>query len=67
LFPGICRGSYQLQDSTLSFSNECPWDTYHSWEHILYGEYFLKVWGDSVEIYRYHNVFKDTYKLKRQL
>ncbi len=65
-YPGLCRGSYSIADSTVIFVNECAWNTYLDWTHILNNEFYLKTTTDKIEFYRIHETYKDLYKLTRQ-
>ena len=65
-YPGLCRGQYHVKDSTISFINECAFNTFYDWTHILSDTFSLKVKDNKVELMRRHLNFTDKYELTRK-
>lgn len=65
-YPGLCMGSYSIKDSTIVFINECAWNTFLPWNHILSGGFYLKATDDKIEFYLSNEYYKEIYVLTKQ-
>lgn len=61
-YPALCRGTYSIKGSTITFANECPWTAEFDWSLILSGDYELTKTGNKLEFSRdYRSEDSDTY------
>jgi hypothetical protein len=68
-YPAICKGTFSVTGSKISFQNSCVWTADFDGTLILTGEYDLDVSGDSLVFHRDYNgvIFsRDIYRLKKQ-
>jgi len=69
-YPALCKGTYSIEDDSITFMNECAWTAEFDWSLILSGKYKIESHGDRVEFYRDYSsmvgTFKDLYKLSRK-
>lgn len=47
-FPALCDGTYEVQGSTITFSNECVWTADFDWTLILEGTWTMS--GDAMQL-----------------
>lgn len=45
-FPALCRGTYTVSGSKITFANDCPWTAEFDWTLILSGEWDFKLTGN---------------------
>jgi len=71
-YPALCRGTYELKDSVITFINECAFITNFDWSLILSGDYDFLVENDTLKFSKIISVdsenfvIKDVYKLTYQ-
>jgi len=71
-YPALCHGTYSLQDSTITFVNECVWPAHFSWTLILSGIYYFRVEDETINFVKIlgvdsaNFVHKDVYRLTLQ-
>ena len=64
-YPAICRGSYQISDEEIAFTDSCIWTADFDWTLILSGSYkYSEKLGEIILIKEYENGSQDTYRLK---
>ena len=65
-YPGICRGSWDVTGSTVSFVDSCTWTADFDWTLILSGNYNISVENNNrIKIWRMSGAVKDEYELWR--
>lgn len=68
-YPAICKGSYEADEASITFTDSCGWTANFDWTLILNGRYDLQVKGDSIFISRSGNGTipqLDEYRLGKQ-
>jgi hypothetical protein len=71
-YPALCHGTYALQDSAVTFVNECVWPAHFDWTLILSGIYNFRIEDDTINFVKIHGidsanfVYKDVYRLTFQ-
>lgn len=64
-YPAICRGSYQISNEEIVFTDSCFWTADFDWTLILSGSYeYSEKQGEIILIKEYENGSQDTYRLK---
>jgi hypothetical protein len=64
-YPGICHGSYAINDNTISFSDSCAWTANFDWSLILNGAYSLSRNNNTLKFSRTNGNITDEYNLSR--
>ncbi|MCH7401571.1 hypothetical protein ACFOUP_14075 [Belliella kenyensis] len=64
-YPVICNGSYNIENSKITFSNNCFFTADFDWSLILNGEFDAVLSGQKLILTRSSGNFVDTYKLIR--
>lgn len=62
-FPALCRGTYTVSGSKITFANDCPWTAEFDWTLILSGEWDFKLTGNILIL---TSSSGDKYTLTRQ-
>jgi heat shock protein HslJ len=65
-YPAICRGTYTISGSTITFADECFWTADFDWTLILSGTFSMTVTGDELVLERSYGEFDhDRYVLQK--
>jgi len=65
-YPAICRGSYTIDGSTITFIDSCNWTADFDWTLILNGTYNITMGNNrSLRIWRSTGSVTDEYLLDR--
>src|SRR5688572_10337127 len=65
-YPAICAGRFELNGSTISFTDTCSWTANFDWSLILDGTYNINFTSDStIVMWRTNGNIKDEYRLTR--
>ena len=62
-FPALCRGTYTVSGSKITFANDCPWTAEFDWTLILSGEWDFNLTGNILIL---TSSSGDKYTLTRQ-
>jgi hypothetical protein len=54
-YPALCRGSYEIKNGKVIFTNECAWTADFDWSLILSGEYEYSYNDSSLTIIKNYN------------
>jgi hypothetical protein len=66
-YPAICRGTYSISQSTITFADECFWTADFDWNLILSGSFSITLSGDELVLERSYGEFDhDRYVLRRK-
>ena len=67
-YPAICRGSFQLNTTTVTFTDSCVWTADFDWTLILNGNYNIDFNSDgSIRIWRTYGSVSDEYLIRRPI
>ena len=64
-YPAICRGSYTVSGSTITFIDSCNWTADFDWTLILTGTYSFTSDNGSLRMWRTTGSVTDEYLLNR--
>jgi hypothetical protein len=65
-YPAICRGSFDLDATTINFIDSCQWTADFDWSLILNGNYNIDFKNDgTVRIWKTNGYITDEYSLTR--
>lgn len=65
-YPAICRGSFVLHESTITFTDSCVWTADFDWTLILNGNYNISFTADeTIRIWRTNGTVTDEYLLRK--
>jgi hypothetical protein len=64
-YPAICRGSFQTDDNTITFTDSCSWTANFDWSLILSGTYQASLTDGTLRIWKTNGAVTDEYVLRR--
>jgi hypothetical protein len=66
-YPAICRGSFDVDDNTITFVDSCTWTADFDWSLILNGTWNISFRQDnSLRLWRNNGIVTDEYILTRR-
>jgi hypothetical protein len=65
-YPAICRGSYEIEETNVVFTDSCFWTAEFDWSLILSGEFAAELTSDELTLQRKNGSIWDLYELKRK-
>jgi hypothetical protein len=66
-YPAICQGTYSINESIITFHDECFWTADFDWTLILSGEWHAGITDDNVLILTRHQAgITDRYELRKK-
>jgi hypothetical protein len=63
-YPAICRGSFQTDDNTITFTDSCAWTANFDWSLILSGTYNASLIDGTLRIWKNNGAVTDEYVLR---
>lgn len=64
-YPAICRGSFDLDENTIQFTDSCSWTANFDWSLILSGQYSISYNDGTVRIWKTNGTVTDEYLLRQ--
>lgn len=64
-YPAICRGSFQTDENTITFSDSCAWTANFDWSLILSGAYNASLTDGTLRIWKNNGAVTDEYILRK--
>ena len=64
-YPAICRGTFELDENTVTFVDSCAWTANFDWSLILSGTYNINFSDGTVRIWKTNGAVTDEYLLRQ--
>ncbi|HET9430897.1 MAG TPA: hypothetical protein VFO70_06960 [Chitinophagaceae bacterium] len=64
-YPAVCRGSFELDDNHILFTDSCSWTANFDWSLILSGMYNINFSDGTVRIWKINGAVTDEYLLRQ--